>query len=153
MPARLPAEKTAAILRQSAIADIDKEILELKRRYDSQTKLTQLQAQRKSLYKNLNAKALKEYQDLWMTSRREAHISGTNLDLAEAQDDLLKILSIVYPERGRLTNAMTSQKTVSNSQRKNMMQDLYNFITRDYLLAYLPGELPIDQHCPVSGCN
>ncbi|KAI9764363.1 MAG: hypothetical protein M1840_008501 [Geoglossum simile] len=66
---------------------------------------------------------------------------------------LVQTLSMIMPERGRLTEMMISDKVISEPERKQAVIDLYLFITRDYTVLYRPGEEPIGGACPVNDCG
>ena len=67
--------------------------------------------------------------------------------------DLLKILSLVMPELGRLARTMISNEVVSEKERRQAIEDLCSLVSQDCTVLYRPGEKPVNGVCPVKGCG
>lgn len=67
--------------------------------------------------------------------------------------DLLDLLSRVMPEHGRLQKIMTSNRDFREGERRQNILDLCALALKDCTTFYRPGENPVHNSCPASGCK
>ena len=67
--------------------------------------------------------------------------------------DLVKDLSLIIPERGRLAKMMARKDPLTELEMRQAMQDIYSLCAQDFTVLYRPGENPVDGACPVNHCR
>ncbi|PYH98020.1 hypothetical protein BO71DRAFT_447557 [Aspergillus ellipticus CBS 707.79] len=102
----------------------------------------------------LRRQKLKEYQSQWLRKKRDQTIleRGHEQQGKVIQGVLAKTQSLIMPEMARISEAMSSNKELNFSQKLDLVEDIGVLCTRDSSVVYLPGERPIEHHCPVNGC-
>ncbi|KAI9767334.1 MAG: hypothetical protein M1840_005743 [Geoglossum simile] len=109
----------------------------------------------RNYYNSLYRASLREYQTWWIQDRRDWKIRTGGRGQADDSNptELVRALSAIIPERGRLAGMMVSGEVVSEWDRKQTIRDLYSFIARDYTVLYRPGKEPVNGTCPVKDCG
>jgi hypothetical protein len=59
----------------------------------------------------------------------------------------------LMPERARLAEMITSEKTLSMKEKLRAVEDLLSLCTRDLGVMYRPKEEPINGKCPIKSCQ
>ena len=151
LPRQLPSEKAEAVESHPELLRARDNVRELKESGANKVQIRQAKSQAQAIRSTLKRRTLKQYQDEWVQSQRRNIITevpkATLLD--HNRTDLLEILVRIAPELGRLAETMISENVASPAQRKQNLKDLYQLITRDFSVLYLPGESPTNGRCGV----
>jgi len=109
----------------------------------------------RSYKERLTRKAFTQYKLEWVQQRRDWKIDtrGKERPDDDTKRDLEDVLSRLMPERGRLAKTMTSDKTTTEQERKQCIEDLCSLISQDCTALHLPGEKSVDGICPIKGCG
>ena len=155
LPWTLPAEKEAALERDQHLIELKNRLQQLKSEGEGDQDISRAKNKVRSYYDSLWRTSRQNYQAWWVQNRRDWKIRTQGKEQAEdfTPTQLVQTLSMIMPERGRLTEMMISDKVISEPERKQAVIDLYSFITRDYTVLYRPGEEPIGGACPVNDCG
>jgi hypothetical protein len=155
LPWTLPAEKEAALEKDQHLIELKNKVQQLKSEGAAHKDIDKAKNRVRSYYDSLWKTNLQNYQTWWVQNRRDWKIRTQGKEQAKdfTPTQLVQTLSMIIPERGRLTKMMTSYKVISESERKQAVTDLYSFINRDYTVLYRPGEGPVGEACPVNDCR
>ena len=155
LPLFLPAEEEAAINEDENIIKLQSNVTQLKGQNAPPSEIRAAQQRVRNSRIRLARIKLKEYQLVWIQERRDWKVMTRGKERSDdnRRTDLLKILTLIMPELGRLTQTMVSDTVVSEQDRRQAIEDLFTLISRDYTVIYRPGEEPIDGACPVNGCG
>ena len=154
LPTQLSAEKMAAVMKDPQLLEFEEKIRLLKVENDGGL----LKNARREAYNyrvRLKRKALEQYRQEWLRQQRDWKIDtrGEKRPDDDIKTDLERILSRLFPERGRIAKMMTANQKATGQERKQSIEDLCSLISRDYNVLHLPGEKPINGLCPVKGCG
>ena len=155
LPVRLPAEREAAVKARLELAAMRSQIQHLKFMGKSPKAIKKLDNQLRAEYTKQMKKELKQYQEQWIQERRRWKIETRGkVELNnDCRTDLIDALSAIIPQYRRLTRTMICAHDITQSKRRQAIEDLYSFITRDFTVLYLPGEEPANGICPVKNCK
>ena len=108
-----------------------------------------------SYWQSLKRTALRQFQQQWVKERRDWKVitRGSGQSSDSCRTDLASSLSLLFPERYRLAQRITSGNTVNSEERWLAMEDLHTLCTRDFSVLYLPGHHPVHGNCPVKCCQ
>lgn len=145
----------AEIRRNPYLLKLEDKVVQLQSAKAAKRQITDAQNKVRSHRTSLTQKTLKKYKVDWAQQRRDWKIAtrGKQRPDNDAKTDLLKILSQIMPERGRLARMMSLRQVISVEERRQVIEDLCSLANRDCTTIYLPGESPIDGVCPVQGCD
>jgi len=154
LPCALPAEKEAALEKDQQLIELDNKIKQLEIEGASAKDVEEARYKASNYHKILKKASLQEYQTWWVQNRRDWKIRTQGEQTEDfTPTELVQALSMIIPERGRLTEMMISDKVVSELERKQAITDIHSFITRDYTVLYRTGEELINGTCPVKDCD
>ena len=155
LPTEIPAARQATVLKDESLALLKSQVASMKKEGASTKDLSKARRKVTCHLSKLLKKALKEYQSEWVGEQRDKKV--TSLGQYESDDgvssNLSGTISLMFPERKRLGEAMVSMEPVSDEVRRRNMEDLYLLISRDCSVVYRPGEEPNGGLCPVVGCS
>lgn len=116
-----------------------------------------------NFYKNEYRKALisirqselHRYQTQWVRERRDQRIltRGKNQHESLESDACTRALTLIMPEMGYIAEALSSAEPLTHDQKLLFGSQLLTQCRRNYDVVYLPGESPINGHCPVDTCQ
>jgi len=156
LPCRLPSEKEKETL---AARELCRQREQLKKvecnRFSSSPGNRALKVKLKTTETSLLKKALRRYQDEWVSDYRNSTILSrgkTRRDTSQ-KSWLSHTLGKIMPERSRLAKTMPGAAQITHEEKLAVLKDLISYVTRDYSVVYLPNEEPVDDMCPVQGCQ
>ena len=99
----------------------------------------------------LKKDALDLYQDCWIQERRDWIVQSRGREKAqdESKTELAPSIYKLFPERGRLAQAMASTHALPAEEMWAALQDLVTLCHRGTDVLYLPGSRPINGACPI----
>lgn len=155
LPSSLPAEREAEIRKDPQLLELEDRVHRLRTEHASASQIKVAQNKARAYRVSLTKKSLQKYKIEWVQKRRDWKITTRGKERPEDDEktDLLEILSQMMPERGRLARTMTSDKVVSDEERRQAIEDLCSLVSQDCTTLYRPGEKPIDGVCPVTVCG
>ena len=116
-----------------------------------------------NFYKNEYRKALisirqselHRYQTQWVRERRDQRIltRGKNQHESLESDACTRALTLIMPEVGNIAETLCSAEPLTHDQKLLFGSQLLTQCRRDYDVVYLPGQSPINGHCPVDTCQ
>ena len=155
LPTSLPAERDAAVRQDPQPLALKDRVCRLKKEAACSSDIKAAESKARSCQSSLMKKALRQHQLEWVQDRRDWKVltRGKGRLESDAKSDLFETMSLVFPERGRLAQAVISKEIASNEERRQMRKDLCSLIFRDYSVVYLPEEEPVNGLCPVAQCD
>ena len=155
LPNSLPAEREAVIRRDLQLLELEDQATRLEKEDAAPSEIKSAKNKTRSYRVVLTKKRLQQYQLEWVRKRRDWKITTRGKERPEddANTDLFNILSLIMPERGRLAKTVILAEAVSDSERKQILEDLYSLISQDCSVFYLPGEKPSNEVCPAKDCD
>ena len=155
LPCQLPAEREAAIAEDPHWLDLEREVQDMILSRADAVAISSAKRRIRLLRSQRQREALQKYQHEWVRARRDRKILSRGKDTTDvcAKTDVVRILSSIVPERGRLAKRMASDETLLPEEKLQALQDLVSLCTRDFEVFYRPEEEPIDGACPIAGCG
>ena len=155
LPCRLPAEREAQLARHPQVIEFENRLQKL---IAAEADHTLIEATKRKLRlhcKSLRSEALQAFREEWVQSTRDHKILSRGKEdvQIDAKTDIVRTLSSIIPERGRLSKRMISDDILSSSERLQALKDLVGLCVRDFEVLYLPAEEPINGACPVENCQ
>lgn len=154
LPGELPAGIEASILQTPEVVDIRRRIKQLEAS-NSDKKVTAAEKlnYRKTLIR-LRLARLKEYQNRWVREKRDQRILNRGkAELVISENDVsTRAQSLLMPELAHISTLMSSTRELSFDEMLLFVDDLKTYCERDFDVAYLPRESPIQDRCPTRDC-
>lgn len=151
----MPAEREHAILRDSSLLKLERQLQELESISKDSFELAITKKRIEVLKHRLEADELERYRKDWVQKRQEDKIlsreKSTTSDVARR--DMTQTLFAVLSERHRLAKMIPSDELLSHSETLSVVRDLLTLCTRNYRVLYRPGQDPSVGRCSVEGCN
>lgn len=126
LPSKFPAKEEDAIRRDPQLLRFESEVLRLKRERGPVYEIKAAESKYYICRARLRRKRLQQYRFEWIRERRDWKVKtrGKEGPDNETKTDLLEILLRVMPERGRLATTITSDRVVSEQERKEAIVNL-----------------------------
>ena len=155
LPSSLPAEKVSAIGQDPRFLEMQRTVKSLQFNKASASEIKGAKAKARNYRASLTKDSLQKYKMEWVRQRRDWKVTTRGKEIVDDHEptDLLDVLSLMMPERQRLTKTMISDKVVSEQERRQAVEDLCFLVSQDTTTFYLPKENPIDGQCPSDGCD
>ena len=155
LPCKLPAEREAAIASHPHVLELKKRLETLTLAQADHAVIDTSKRELRLYRKHLRTEALQQFRKEWVQTTRDQKILSRGKDSVQvhAKTDVLRVLSSVIPERGRLAQQMVSDNILSSSDKLQALKDLLGLCIRDFEVFYRPGEEPIGGACPVERCQ
>ena len=155
LPNSLPAGREALMRQDLQLLELESQAIRLNEENAAPSEIKSAKNKVRSYRTSLIKKSLKQYQVEWVRERRDWKITSRGKEQSKnyVKTDLFNVLSLIMPERGRLAKTMISAETVSDSERKQILEGLYSLISQDCSVLYLPGEKPNNGVCLAKNCN
>lgn len=154
LPGELPAEIEASILQMPELVDTRRQIEKLKESSDDKEFLAAEKLNYRKALIRLRLAELKQYQNRWVRERRDQRIlnRGKEEPVISDNDVSMRAQSLLMPETARISTLMSSDRELSFNEMLLFVDDLKAHCERDFGVAYLPRESPIQGRCPARGC-
>ncbi|KAJ5471326.1 hypothetical protein N7530_008683 [Penicillium desertorum] len=154
LPGELPAGIEASILQMPEVVDIRRRIKQLEAsNSDKRVTAAEKLNYRKTLIR-LRLASLKEYQNRWVREKRDQRILNRGkAELVISENDVsTRAQSLLMPELAHISTLMSSDRELSFDEMLLFVDDLKTHCERDFDVAYLPRESPIQDRCPARDC-
>ncbi|KAJ5711789.1 hypothetical protein N7488_005945 [Penicillium malachiteum] len=154
LPGELTAEIEASILQTPELVDTKHRIEQLESSNgDRESIATEKLNYRKALLR-LRLAGLKEYQNRWIRERRDQRILNRGKEEPAFTENHVctRAQSLLMPEIARISPLMSSDRELYSDEMLLFVEDLKTHCERDFDVAYLPHESPIQGHCPDEAC-
>ncbi|CRG92915.1 DNA polymerase III subunit alpha [Talaromyces islandicus] len=154
LPCRLPSEKEKEALGDPELIRQREQLKKVECSGYSEP-IRAMKVKLKTSETSILKKALRRYQEEWVSDYRNTTIMSrgkTRRDTSQ-KSWLSHTLGKVMPERTRLAKTMPGAAQITHEEKLVVLKDLITYVTRDYSVVYLPNEEPVDDMCPVQGCQ
>ena len=153
LPCELPAHVEESLKEDPRLQELESEVHNSADKDHSS--LNESKKRLASYVKTLKGNILRRHQETWIQQRRDWKIVTRGKEKAHDLDRtvLVQSLCLLFPERARLAQRLSSQELLTADARWLAMEDLYTLCTRDFSVLYLPGTQPMDGACPVQCCR
>lgn len=150
LPTRLPAHLEKDLDQDAHLCDLKAEVQRL-RAEGCNREFSAAQRRLTTYSTKLKKDALDLYRECWIQERRDWIVQTRGKEQAdnESKTDLAPSIYKLFPERGRLAQAMASTSVLSVDEMWAALQDLLTLCLRDVDVLYLPGSRPVDGECPI----
>ncbi|OQE73307.1 hypothetical protein PENNAL_c0089G11954 [Penicillium nalgiovense] len=150
----LPAEIKASILQTPELVEKRRQIKQLEESSDDKELLAAEKLNYRKALIRLRLAELKQYQNCWVRERRDQRILNRGKEEPVISDNNVstRAQSLLMPEIARISTLMSSDRELSFNEMLLFVDDLKAHCERDFGVAYLPRESPIQGRCPARGC-
>jgi hypothetical protein len=154
LPQELPAELEEAILQREELTSLRAHIARCGKGESTEDVNFYKNEYRKTLT-SIRQSELHRYQTQWVRERRDQRIlsRGKNPHESLQSDACTRALTLIMPEVRYIAETLCSAEPLTHDQKLLFGSQLLTQCRRDYDVVYLPGESPIDGHCPVDTCQ
>lgn len=155
LPQELPAELEEAILQREELTNLrDHTVLLCEKGENAEVINFYKNEYRKALI-SIRQSELHRYQTQWVRERRDQRIlmRGKNQHESLESDTYTRALALIMPEMGNIAETLCSAEPLTHDHKLLFGSQLLTQCRRDYDVVYLPGESPINGHCPVDTCQ
>ena len=150
LPTRLPAHLEKELEQDLQLGDLKAEVQRL--RVEGHNREFSAAQRRLTTYSTkLKKDALDLYQECWIQERQDWIVQTRGMEQAEneSKTDLAPSIYQLFPERGRLAQAMASTSALPAEEMWAALEDLLTLCLQDVDVLYLPGSRPQDGACPI----
>lgn len=154
LPQELPAELEEAILQREELTNLRDHIVRCEKEENVEIVNSYKNEYRKTLT-SIRQSELHRYQTQWVRERRDQRILARGKGQREplGGDACTRALTLIMPEVGYIAETLCSAEPLTHDQKLSFGNQLLTQCRRDYDVIYLPGESPVNGHCPVDTCQ
>ncbi|KAJ5318323.1 hypothetical protein N7476_004743 [Penicillium atrosanguineum] len=154
LPGELPAEIEASILQTPDLVNTRRRIEQLEASNGEKVCIAAEKLNYRKALIRLRLAGLKEYQKRWVREKRDQKIlKKGKAELVVGENDVsTQAQFLLMPELARISSLMSSDRELSFDETLLFVDDLKTHCERDFDVAFLPQERPIQGCCPARDC-
>ncbi|KIW99637.1 uncharacterized protein Z518_11050 [Rhinocladiella mackenziei CBS 650.93] len=155
LPDKLPAHLEEELKQDPRLRELETEVQILTGPQGSNQAFSAAKRELTKYQRTLKRDALRQYQESWVRERRDWYVltRGNVVPQDNSKMELAQTIYKLFPERGRLAQAMASLYPLTTDKMWDALRDVQSLCLQDSDVLYLPGLRPVDGACPVKYCH